>query len=195
MAGEGFGKGLLSSFIEYKSQIARMIGRIVRPDEIEDIVQETFVQSFVAARSQHIRNPKAFMFRTARNLALNSINRSEYKLSSSMEELPDFDIATEGNPVEEECLSDEKFMNFCKAVATLPVHCRRVFILKKVYGLSQKEIAAYLKISPSTVEKHIARGMSVTAEYMFNAGYTSMQKVPRQVSRKLQSLYEKDQPS
>lgn len=164
-------KGLLDSFLAHRNQLFRLIGRIVRPDEIEDIVQEAFVQSFAAARNQQILNPRAFMFRTARNLALNSINRSEHRLNSSIEDLENFDIASEGDPVEAECQSEEKFLSFCRAVATLPVACRRVFILKKVYGLSQKEIATYLDIAPSTVEKHIARGMSVTTEYMHNAGY------------------------
>jgi|GEM_PF-387427 len=164
-------KGLLDSFLAHRNQLFRLIGRIVRPDEIEDIVQEAFVQSFAAARNQQILNPRAFMFRTARNLALNCINRSEHRLNSSIEDLEDFDIASDGDPVEAECESEEKFLSFCRAVATLPVACRRVFILKKVYGLSQKEIATYLGIAPSTVEKHISRGMCVTTEYMHNAGY------------------------
>jgi RNA polymerase sigma-70 factor (ECF subfamily) len=44
-------------------------------------------------------------------------------------------------------------------VAQLPLQCRRAFLLKKVYGLSQKEIAGYLGISESTVEKHVAKGL------------------------------------
>ncbi len=47
-----------------------MVGRIVRPEEIEDIVQEAFVTSYAASRTQEIRNPQAFMMRVARNLAL-----------------------------------------------------------------------------------------------------------------------------
>lgn len=164
-------RGLLNSFLEHRNQLFRVIGRIVRPDEIEDIVQETFVQSYAAARNQQIHNPKAFMFRTARNLALNSIKRSGRKLNSSIDDLQEYEIAPEGNPVEEGCQSEEKFLNFCRAVSYLPVSCRRVFILKKVYGLTQKEIAEFLDITPSTVEKHLARGMSATAEYMYQAGY------------------------
>jgi RNA polymerase sigma factor (sigma-70 family) len=167
-------KGLLESFLAHRNQLFRLIGRIVRPDEIEDIVQETFVQSYAAARHQQIHNPRNFMFRTARNLALNSINRSEHKLSSSIEEMEDFDISSDVDLVEEGYQSEQKFLSFCKAVSTLPVVCRKVFILKKVYGLSQKEIASFLDIAPSTVEKHISRGMNVTSDYMSSAGYTNI---------------------
>ena len=55
---------------------------------------------------------------------------------------------------------------FCRAVGGLPEQCRRAFILKKVYGLSQQEIADRLSISQSTVEKHIAKGLLMCREYM-----------------------------
>lgn len=169
-------RGLLDSFLEHRKQLFRIIGRIVRPDEIEDIVQEVFVQSYAASRDRQIHNPKAFMFRTARNLALNSIKRSGYKLNSSMEELHEYEFVPEGNPVEDICQSEEKFRNFCKAVSYLPISCRRVFILKKVYGMTQVEIAEFLNITSSTVEKHLARGMSATAEYMYQAGYSNIKR-------------------
>ena len=41
-----------------------------------------------------------------------------------------------------------------EAVRQLPEQCRRVFVLKKVYGYSQREIAKELSLSESTVEKH-----------------------------------------
>ena len=46
-----------------------------------------------------------------------------------------------------------------QAVARLPERCRQVFTLRKVYGLSQKEIAASLDISENTVEQHLAKGV------------------------------------
>lgn len=164
-------QSLLESFVHHRKRLLRFIGRLVRPDEIEDIVQETFVQSYTAAGNQPIHNPQAFMYRTARNLALNSLNRSERRLSQSMEEVEEYDLIAGIDQVEHQCQSDEQFRTFCRAVAALPLACRKVFVLKKVYGLSQKEIADMLDISSSTVEKHIARGMSTTASFMVRAGY------------------------
>ena len=135
------------------------------------------------------------MFRTARNLALNSVNRSEYKLNSSIEDFQDFDISSEVDLVEEGYQSEEKFLSFCRAVSSLPVNCRRVFILKKVYGLSQKEIASFLNISPSTVEKHIARGMSATVEYMQNIGYLNRGGREEPTITRFHGLHEKERTS
>src|SRR5690554_257705 len=96
-------QSLLDSFITHRKRLLRFIGRLVRPDEIEDIVQETFVQSYAAAGNQHIRNPQAFMYRTARNLALNSLSRAERKLSTSMEEIDEYDLSSGINQVEHQC--------------------------------------------------------------------------------------------
>ena len=189
-ASESGGKrGILETFLAHRNALFRMIGRIVRPNEIEDIVQETFIHSYAASRNQQIHNPQAFMFRTARNLALNCVNRAEQRLNTSIEELDEFDFASDTDLLERQHHSEEMFVNFCRAVSSLPVHCRRVFILKKVYGLSQKEIASFLGISPSTVEKHIARGMTVTAEYLKTAGYTDFAKTssPRKAARKVRT--------
>ena len=48
----------------------------------------------------------------------------------------------------------------------LPVQARRVFVLKKVYGYSQREIADELGLAQSTVEKHVALAVRRCAEYM-----------------------------
>ncbi len=170
----GVMKALVENFLAHRALLFRVIGHIVRPDEIEDIVQETFVLSYSAARKQQIDNPRAFMVRTARNIALNHINRAERKMSSSLEETAAEEMATHEEVVESQCHSEEKFLVFCRAVAELPLVCRRVFILKKVYGLSQQEIAVYLGISPSTVEKHVAKGMLMTAQYMVSRGHTAI---------------------
>jgi len=53
-----------------------------------------------------------------------------------------------------------------EAVGSLPEQCRRVFVLKKVYGLSQEEVAARVGIAESTVEKHIAKGALLLYERM-----------------------------
>ncbi|MCB1674664.1 MAG: helix-turn-helix domain-containing protein [Halioglobus sp.] len=55
---------------------------------------------------------------------------------------------------------------FTEAAKTLPAQCQRVFLLKRVYGYSHKEIARELGISISTVEKHAAAGLKRCLEYM-----------------------------
>ena len=63
--------------------------------------------------------------------------------------------------LEDEVTSKERFLLFCRATEQLSQPVRKCFILKKVYGMSQKEIAEQMCLSESTVEKHIAKGSSL----------------------------------
>lgn len=42
-----------------------------------------------------------------------------------------------------------------EAIATLPEKCREVFVLSKIEGLKNREIAEKLNISEKTVERHL----------------------------------------
>ena len=66
-----------------------------------------------------------------------------------------------------------KLAVFCEAVASLPPQCRRAFLMRKVHGLSHKEISKQLGIAISTVEKHQAIGLKRCSEYMRNKGWGS----------------------
>lgn len=175
----------LDNFMAHKPLLSRVVGRFVRPDDIEDIVQETFLHSFAASRRQSIDNPRAFMVTTARNIALNYLNRSDRKLNLSTEDLPEqlWEEATE--TLEGQYQSEERFHAFCQSVAALPAQCRKVFVLKKVYGLSQREIASELGLSESTVEKHVARGLMLTAEALSAQGHLPARRRGRQVKERV----------
>ena len=168
---------LLESFLVARPLLFRVVARIVRPDEVEDIVQETFLRSHAAARDHTIHSPVSFMVKTARNLSFNYIDRSERKLQSSLDELIEGDSVMINEALmtpqsmETQYHWKEKYRVFCEAVAELPNNCRRVFILRKAYGLSQNEVAEYLAISSSTVEKHVAKGMLMVGNYMLKNGH------------------------
>jgi RNA polymerase sigma-70 factor (ECF subfamily) len=181
-------KTWLDSFLTSRPLLCRMVGRIVRPEEVEDIVQETFVLSYAASRKKKISNPCGFMMTIARNVALNLIKRADKKRHFALDELPDDDFEAYACNVEQRCQSDEMFLYFCRAVAELPVDCRRVFILKKVYGLTQDEVAERMGISPRTVEKHVAKGMAMTGKYMVANGYWEDSELDFAVALKLKDV-------
>lgn len=161
---------LLEVFVALRRKLARAVSKIVPSPEIEDIVQETYVRVSQFERVASIRHPRSFLYRTARNLALDHIKRHESRTSVSLSDMEEEQGDSEAWPasldVHEQTAAKQEFEIFCAAVQELPLQCRRVFVLRKVYGYSQKEIARALDIGESTVEKHIAYGIKRCSSFI-----------------------------
>ena len=156
-------------FLSIRLRIARSVSSIVPPHEVEDIVQETYVRLCQVAKPEQILYPKSYLFRTARNLALDSVKRGDNRLTEPLNEGQEEgvgNVISDADEVLEQAATSEEFDRLCEAVRLLPVQARRVFVLKKVYGYSQREIAAELGLAQSTVEKHIALAVRRCARYM-----------------------------
>ncbi|RVT41632.1 RNA polymerase sigma factor [Rheinheimera sediminis] len=159
-------------YLASRRGIYRAVSRIVPPHEIEDILQETYVRICQIENKEQISSPKSFIFTIARNLALDYKKQANVKQVDHVDdpELLDQLLSEDcRDEVYDLVLSGTEFGHFCEAVRQLPLQCRKVFVLKKVYGYSQKEIAAKLRISESTVEKHIATGMKSCTLFMRKA--------------------------
>jgi RNA polymerase sigma factor (sigma-70 family) len=66
----------------------------------------------------------------------------------------------------------EDFQVLIRAIQSLPDRCRQVVTLRKIYGLSQKEVAERLGISEHTVEAQGGIGLRKCIEYFRRQGYT-----------------------
>ncbi|WP_246072345.1 RNA polymerase sigma factor [Catenovulum sediminis] len=146
-----------------------MVSKIVPPREIEDIVQETYVRICQIDNKEEIKSPRSFMFKTAKNLAYDHIKSAGVKWLDDTNDDAMLEQLLSSNHDDEmyrAAASNEAFADFCEAIRQLPLQCRKIFILKKVYGYSQREIAEQVNLSESTVEKHIATGMKRCTLFM-----------------------------
>jgi len=161
-------ENITNEFLKYRRVISALLNKI-RPSatmqDIEDILQETYINTYKSSQKQEINFPKAFMVKTAIRLANRHIKvaqRTEYdaEIEQRSDESSSLYYSAEFcSQTEQEVLNREDFGFLCEAVNELPNQCRRVFVLKKIYGLSQREISEKLGISESTVEKHVAKGL------------------------------------
>jgi RNA polymerase sigma-70 factor (ECF subfamily) len=166
-------RGLSAVFLTQQFSLKRFIARFFSsPQDIEDVAQEAYLRAFNAEKAgEQVRSPKAFLFRIAKNVALNELARKSRLLTDYIEDSTAQDVLDTGSSTEGQAMDQEKLAMFCRAVASLPVQCRRAFLMRKVYGLSHKEIAEQLGISISTVEKHVASGLLRCSTYLREGGY------------------------
>lgn len=160
---------LFETFMALRGSLARLVRGIVPPKEVEDIVQETYVRVCQVGNRDAIREPRSFLFRTAQNLALDHIKRSESRLVvgvDSLDHVPDAEPGPHSDATYARVATDEEFVLFCEAVRDLPKQCRRAFVLKKVYGYSLKEIAEEMGVGLPTVESHVVAGTKRCVKYL-----------------------------
>src|ERR1700734_699600 len=137
--------------------------------DVEDVVQETYARLLGLNTSAWaaVRNWHAFLFTTARNVALDRIRRSRVVSLDALAEMGSMDVLDEAPSVDEALNARQELALLFDTIASLPDRCREALTLRKLYGLSQREIAQRLAISESTVEKHVAYGVRLCAERMF----------------------------
>jgi len=112
---------------------------MVAGGDVEDILQDTYLRLHEMKRADHIRNPEAFIFQTARNLALDHLKRADSRLvdrHENVEQLQELAAQRDADTIYREVAVGKDFSDFCAAVQQLPEQCRRAFVLRKVYGYS-----------------------------------------------------------
>ena len=73
---------LLDTFLSLRGRLTRLVMGIVPPREVGDIVQETYVRMCQLENKDTIREPRSFLFRTAKNLAVDHVKRAESRLTA-----------------------------------------------------------------------------------------------------------------
>ncbi len=141
-------------------------GRYQSGLDIDDVIQEAYLRVLKARKKDPVNAPKAFLFATARNLALNTIRFAKVRGEDTMSTLDDCDVLDERAGVRETVARNQELEVLTKAIQSLPDRCRQIFTLRKVYGMSQRDIAKKLNISARTVNAQISIGVNKCADYV-----------------------------
>lgn len=154
---------LTDIYLSSRKLLSSIVSKIVPSSDVEDIVQDTFIKAQHAQKCASIAEPRAYMVTIAKNLARDYVKSARYRYSSDISNEAIEQIEMAGcNADRDELFNhiehERKLEQFFQETQKLPEKCRKVYLLKKVYGYSQKEIAQSEGLAESTVEKHIAQG-------------------------------------
>lgn len=140
-------------------------GRFPSERDVDDIMQETIMRVLRAREAGEVRSPKAFLFVTARNLAVAAHRKSTVRPQIDLAESDVLDVQDETADVSSAVIHSEELELLTQAIQALPDRCRQIITLRKIYGLSQREIARELGISENTVENQGAIGLRKLAAF------------------------------
>ena len=134
--------------------------------DFDDILQEAYLRVLKAHADGHLQSPKAFLFAVARNLALDRLRRQQVARTEPLGHGDQWDALFDEDDVTETVARNQELELLTQAIQALPDRCRQVFTLRKVYGMSQAEIAAQLGISEHTVSAQLTIGVHKCTEFM-----------------------------
>ncbi len=151
---------ILTAFLEKERYLRAFARRFFRDDHlVDDLCQETITRALEAERDRIIDSPDAFLFGIARNIMRKQMETRSRSLIDFLDEFAPDEVDSEIPSLDQTLDDRKKMLRFSESVQKLPRQCQRVFVMKKVYGYSHKEISARLGISISTIEKHVASAM------------------------------------
>jgi RNA polymerase sigma-70 factor (ECF subfamily) len=147
-------------------------GRYPDAADIDNLVQEAMTRVWRARTEggRPIGSPRALLFTTARNLAIDQLRRQQRENLEPITELAEKSVFEEAPTPADSTARTQELELLTQAIQSLPDRCRQVLTLRKIYGLPQKEIAARLGITENTVEVQVANGVRRCAEFLTRAG-------------------------
>lgn len=138
--------------------------------DVDDVIQESYFRILRHHKEKPIKAPKAFLFATARNIALN-MERAANVRGERLAQIQDREIMDGGWGVQETVARNQELEALTEAIQALPKKCRQIFTLCKVYGMIPKEISEELSLSLPTIYRQLSIGVDKCSEFMQNLGH------------------------
>jgi RNA polymerase sigma factor (sigma-70 family) len=146
-------------FQTYQPELIARLRRIVGCwHTAADLAQDTYLRLLRMDGSQEISHPRAFLHRTAVNLALDYLRKQKHRAPT----LTLDDAVTVPSQAPAACRSlydKQRLAAFQTALVTLPSPTKDVLVLRRIHGYAHGEIAQRLGLTKRQVENHLAKAL------------------------------------
>ncbi len=155
-----------SIFLKYYPKIKYFITHIIKSETIaEELSQDIFLRIWENRENiLNIRSFNAYMYRTAKNKALNYLEHKFVEKSY----ITDYNQPAETNP--EEKLNAEELLFLVRlAVSRMPTQRRKIFIMSRIYNIEKGTISEKLGLSKKTVENQLSLALNDIRKVLYLA--------------------------
>ncbi len=154
-------------FQNYHNKLGSYVYRYTRSFMLtQEIVQDVFLKIWLNRSALHeINNFNSYLFVVARNHTFNALKRiaSEYGRQKQWQRRL---IKEEFNLNGQNTAYKETVLAVNKAIETLPAQQKKVFLLSREMELTHEEIALKLRLSVTTVKKHMVLALKQLREQL-----------------------------
>ena len=160
-AGSSAAPGTLDSLAkQYRaSLIAYFQRRRFPPETAEDLTQEVFAR-LAKRRMGGVDNPEAYLFTTASSVIIDHGRRAKVRCEDAHDPIDDFEVES-GVPTPARVFAGKEALQRVAVILDeLPERTREVFVLSRLEGLTNTQLAARYGISVSSIEKHMTRALA-----------------------------------
>ncbi|MDK2760837.1 MAG: sigma-70 family RNA polymerase sigma factor [Sphingopyxis sp.] len=152
-------KWLASHILVHEAGLRSWLKKYPSVNEIDDIIQEAYAILAAIGSVDHIRNPRNYLYEVAKSIVLRNIRNAKIVQFNEIVELDSMSIPCKDPSPEDIAISRDELTRTEQAIGGLSEKCREAFTLRKIQGLSQRDVARHMEISESTVEKHISKAL------------------------------------
>lgn len=152
--------------------------------EVDDIVQEIYARLAGLATVDHIHNPKSYIFRMSAGVMMDYVRHQKVVPIHAVDDVDEAGGVSNDPSPEAFAVDRDQLRRLMRVLSDLPPRVAEVFRLRRIEGLSQKEVSRKLAVAESTVEKHMARGVYLIAQ-AFEAGGNAAAQPTKSLNRKL----------
>src|SRR5690349_13464093 len=145
-------------FREHNEALVRFLrGRLGSHSEALEVAQEAYVRLLSLDEPGAVSYLRAFLFKTAANLAIDRHRRhlSYGKVTGGQL----FAELSEQRTPEREVAGEQTLRHLGGVIESLPPKCRAAFVMSQIHGLDAANIAARLGITDSMVRKYVVRAL------------------------------------
>lgn len=131
---------------------------LVSDGEVEDVIQEAYCRLLALKSVGHIASPRAYFFTAARAVVVDYVRRSRVVRMETVTEIEALHVVLDDPSPERVTAGRRELERVRRLIAALPERCRRVFELRKIEGLPQRDIARLLGVTETIVENDVVKG-------------------------------------
>jgi RNA polymerase sigma factor (sigma-70 family) len=137
--------------------------------EVPDLRQDIYVRVYESARRGFPHSPRAYLFKTARNLMADRVRRARIVHIDSNQDFEVLNVLIDEISPERRLAARQELQSLAQAFDALSDKCRSVVWLRRVEGLSQHETARRLGMREGAVESQLGRAVRILALAVFGS--------------------------